>query len=283
MKGDPGTVTRLPSRYLASPDLYGHEEREPEQSINFVTAHDGFTLNDLVTYNEKHNHANGEGNQDGDNNNLSWNCGVEGPSDDPKIEHLRNRQVKNFLTFNLLALGTPMLLMGDEARRTQQGNNNAYCQDNEISWFDWHLLEKHADVHRFVQELIQIRNNLDVHNNNHDLTLVQFLQEAKIRWHGIKLNKPDWGRDSHSLALTVQSLTGHCNMHFMLNAYWEALTFELPPPPGLPGDHWRRVIDTFRQPPDDIIRPANAPLVKRDRYQVQSRTVVLLLAEGPAA
>src|SRR5262249_2466372 len=132
------------------PAIYGHEEREAEQSVNFVTCHDGFTLNDLVSYDQKHNEANGENNRDGTNDNRSWNCGVEGPTDDPGVEKLRNRQVKNFLTVTTLAVGMPMLLMGDEVRRTQRGNNNAYCQDNETSWFDWTLLAKHADVHRFV-------------------------------------------------------------------------------------------------------------------------------------
>src|SRR5208283_5420433 len=118
---------------------FGHEKLEAEQSINFVTCHDGFTLNDLVTYSKKYNLANAERNRDGNDNNLSWNCGAEGPTDNPGVEKIRCRQIKNFLTLNLLALGTPMLLMGDEARRTQQGNNNAYCQDNELSWFDWRL------------------------------------------------------------------------------------------------------------------------------------------------
>ena len=153
-KGDRDTVSRFASRLLASPDIYGHEEREPEQSINFVTCHDGFTLNDLVSYNSKHNEANGEDNRDGTNDNLSWNCGVEGPTDDPEVERLRNRQVKNFFAVTLLAVGTPMLLMGDEVRRTQSGNNNAYAQDNETSWFDWGLLTKHGDVRRFVKRLI---------------------------------------------------------------------------------------------------------------------------------
>jgi isoamylase len=136
-RGKPGTVRRLADRIVGSPAVYGHENREAEQSINFVTCHDGFTLNDLVSYNEKHNEDNGENNRDGTNDNRSWNCGVEGPTDDPAIERLRNRQVKNFFTVNLLSLGVPMILMGDEVRRTQHGNNNAYCQDNEISWFDW--------------------------------------------------------------------------------------------------------------------------------------------------
>ena len=162
LKGDNGSVPRMATRLLGSPDIYGHEEREAEQSINFVTCHDGFTLNDLVSFNHKHNEANGENNRDGSNDNLSWNCGVEGPTDDPAIEALRNRQVKNFFALELLAAGTPMLLMGDEVRRTQRGNNNAYCQDSEISWFDWTLLERHADIHRFVKTLNAFRQRRDV-------------------------------------------------------------------------------------------------------------------------
>ena len=157
LKGDHGTVSKLASRLLASPDLFEHEQREAEQSVNFVTCHDGFTLNDVVSYNGKHNEDNGENNRDGSNDNDSWNCGWEGPTDDQQIESLRNRQVKNFLTLTLLSQGTPMLLMGDEVRRTQQGNNNAYSQDNEISWFDWSLLDKHQDIHRFVKQLISYR------------------------------------------------------------------------------------------------------------------------------
>ena len=157
VKGDRGTVRMLASRVLGSPDIFGHEEREPEQSLNFVTCHDGFTLNDLVSYNGKHNEANGEGNRDGADNNLSWNCGVEGPSEDEAVESLRRRQVKNFIVMLLTSIGTPMLLMGDEMRRTQRGNNNAYCQDNEVSWLDWSLLDRHRDLHRFVKMLIAHR------------------------------------------------------------------------------------------------------------------------------
>src|SRR5262249_39070509 len=141
LRGDDNTVRALADRMLGSPEVYGHKQRETEASVNFVTCHDGFTLNDLVSYNEKHNEANGEGNRDGANDNRSWNCGVEGPTDDPDIERLRSRQVKNFLTLTMLSFGMPMILMGDEVRRTQGGNNNAYCQDDETSWFDWRLLE----------------------------------------------------------------------------------------------------------------------------------------------
>jgi isoamylase len=146
-------VRLLAQRLLGSPDIFGHEEREPEQSINFVTCHDGFTLNDLVSYNKKHNEANGEGNRDGTENSLSWNCGVEGPTDNAAIEQLRRRQIRNFIVILLISLGTPMLQMGDEISRSQRGNNNAYCQDNEVSWLDWSLLERHRDLHQFVRKL----------------------------------------------------------------------------------------------------------------------------------
>ncbi len=149
-RAEAGSVARFADRLIGSPEIYGYEEREPEQTVNFVTCHDGFTLNDLVSYNEKHNEANGEANRDGADDNRSWNCGVEGPTDDPAIERLRNRQVKNFLTVTLLSLGVPMLLMGDEVRRTQGGNNNAYCLDDDTNWFDWTLVRRYADVHRFV-------------------------------------------------------------------------------------------------------------------------------------
>ena len=185
MKGDPATARRLARRLLGSPDLYSHEEREPEQSINFVTCHDGFTLNDLVSYDRKHNEANGEGNRDGNDFNLSWNCGVEGPSDDIAVERLRNRQVKNFIALTLLAVGTPLLLMGDEVRRTQRGNNNAYCQDNESSWFDWSGLARHADVRRFMRLMLELRSRRSDYTwPEKNRTLNELLKEARIDWHG---------------------------------------------------------------------------------------------------
>ncbi len=273
-RGDQGTVNKLPDRFFASPDLYGHEEREPEQSINFVTCHDGFTLNDLVSYNDKHNQANGEDNRDGHNDNLSWNCGVEGPSDDPDVERLRNRQVKNFFMINLLALGVPMILMGDEMRRTQQGNNNAYCQDNAINWLDWGLLERHGDLHRFVRKMIRLRLSLDVFKEDRGLSLNQFLQSSQIDWHGIKLHQPDWGDHSHSLAFTV---TGRKLLfHIIFNAYQEALDFELPPIPTDSPAKWRRIIDTHRASPEDINAMTQAPTVDGAAYRVAPHSGVLL-------
>ena len=274
-KGDEGSVSAIATRLLGSPDLYGHEEREAEQSINFVTCHDGFTLNDLVSYNHKHNEANGEDNRDGTDDNLSWNCGVEGPTDDPAIEALRNRQVKNFFALELLAAGTPMVLMGDEVRRTQRGNNNAYCQDNDISWFDWSLLTSHGDVHRFVKELTAFRQRRDVVAQETTLTLNQVLGRARIDWHGVLLNRPDWSEHSHSLAFTLQSVRGQFLLHGMLNAYWKPLMFELPPAPAGYGT-WRRCIDTALASPDDINRWDVAPTVTTTTYEVHPRSVVLL-------
>jgi glycogen operon protein len=276
LRGDNATVTKMASRFLASPDLYGHEEREPEQSINFVTCHDGFTLNDLVSYNQKHNEANKEGNRDGHDHNVSWNFGVEGPTDDPGIERMRVRQIKNFLTVNLLALGVPMLLMGDEVRRTQRGNNNAYCQDNEISWFDWTLLDKHADLHRFVKHLIHFRRGLSIYREGRGLSLVRLLRQSGLRWHGVELEWPDWGYYSHSLAFSVRGRRGL--FHLILNAYWEPLEFELLPPPTNPPGTWRRVVDTYLESPHDFCQYAEAPVVEAPTYEVQARSVVLLLA-----
>ena len=173
------SVPRLADRLLGSPQIYGHKEREAEASINFVTCHDGFTLNDLVSYSQKHNERNGEDNRDGANDNLSWNWGVEGPTDDPAVERVRNRLVKNFLAVTMLSLGLPMILMGDEVRRTQQGNNNAYCQDNETSWFDWTLIEKNADVHRFVSLLAERRLLRDLEPERRNESLNQVLRRPR--------------------------------------------------------------------------------------------------------
>ena len=284
LKGDNGYVSRVATRLLGSPDIYGHKEREAEHSINFVTCHDGFTLNDLVSYDRKHNEANGENNRDGSDDNVSWNCGTEGPTEDAEIEALRDRQIKNFFTLELLAAGTPMLLMGDEVRRTQQGNNNGYCDDTEINWFNWRLLERHSDIHRFVKLLTAFRQRRDVVVEGTALTLNQLLHRAHIEWHGVELNRPDWGEHSHSLAFALQSLRGRFRLHGMLNAHWEPLTFELPALPTDAPQHWRRCIDTALTSPDDIYLWQQAPTVREATYVVQPRSVVVLvLAMKPAA
>jgi glycogen operon protein len=274
-KSDEGVVSRVATRLLGSPDMYGADEREAEQSVNFITCHDGFTLEDLVSYNDKHNEANGEENRDGTNDNHSWNCGAEGPTDDPAVEALRNRQVKNFFSLLLLSVGTPMVLMGDEMRRTQRGNNNAYCQDGEVSWLDWSLLASHADVHRFVKELNLFRQRRDVMSEGSRLSLKALLKRAQITWHGVNLGCPDWSEHSRSLAVTLRSLYGHFQLHLMLNAYWERLAFELPPAE-VEGQAWRRCIDTALSSPHDICRWEDGAAVTEASYEVESRSLVLL-------
>jgi len=279
-RSEPGSVRRVADRIIGSPEIYGHKQREAEQSVNFVTCHDGFTLNDLVSYDQKHNEGNGEDNRDGSNDNRSWNCGVEGPSHDPAIEKLRNRQVKNFLTVTMLSLGLPMMLMGDEVRRTQHGNNNAYCQDNEISWLDWRLLDQHADVHRFVRLLLERRLRRPTGPELERESLNQLLQGANKAWHGVKLNQPDWGDHSHSLAFSGEIRREKLRIYLILNAYWEPLEFELPALDIHAAERWRRWIDTYLDSPHDIVPWQQGSPVSADKYRAGPRSVVVLIADG---
>jgi isoamylase len=277
VKSDNGYVAALMQRMTGSPDIYGQDVREPEQSVNFVTVHDGFTLNDVVSYNEKCNKVNGEENRDGTNDNRSWNCGVEGPTDDPAVEELRNRQVKNFFALLLTSVGAPLILMGDEVRRTQQGNNNVYCQDNELSWFDWTLVEKHGDVRRFVKELIAGRLAFGQGRTDDDI-LLDLLRRIDFQFYDIHLNPPDLGDTSHSLAGSRHSPSGLMQFFFMINAYWEPLTFRLPPRgPGENG--WRVWIDTGQPSPHDIHGWNDAPPMMASTCVVGPRSIVVLAAE----
>ena len=277
-RGDDSSVGNLADRLLGSPQIYGHKKREAEESVNFVTAHDGFTLNDLVSYNQKRNEANGEDNRDGGNDNRSWNSGVEGPSDDPMIERLRNRQVKNFLTVTLLSLGLPMITMGDEVRRTQNGNNNAYCQDNGISWFDWTLVAKHADLLRFVTLINSRRLFRDLEPAQQSLSLNEALMAATKSWHGVKPGQPDWGDSSHSLAISAEAPNKERLFYVILNAYWEALEFELPRKGDDDRGSWHRWIDTTLDSPQDIAEWETAPAVAGRTYRAGPRSVVVLFA-----
>ncbi|QDV34744.1 glycogen debranching protein GlgX [Tautonia plasticadhaerens] len=272
----PDSTRRMADRLLGSPDVFGHEAREAEQSVNFVACHDGFTLNDLVSYNQKHNEANGEGNRDGADDNHSWNCSIEGPTDDPAVDRLRNRQVKNHLAATLLSLGVPMILMGDEARRSQRGNNNAYCQDDETSWFDWRLVERHTDLVRFVSLLNARRLLRDPRPESSRVSLDTLLRQANKAWHGVHLHRPDWRDCSHSLALGAELRGEGLAIHLVLNAHWEPLDFELPVLEG--GGSWRRWIDTALDSPDDILPWENASAVAGGSYRAESRSVVMLFA-----
>lgn len=276
-RGANDSVRRMADRLVGSPGIYGRRCREAEESINFVACHDGFTLNDIVSYNHKHNGENGEDNRDGHDDNRSWNCGFEGPTEDPEIERLRNRQVKNFFVASMLSVGVPMFVMGDEVRRSQCGNNNAYCQDNETSWFDWTLVSTHADVLRFAQLLIDRRAMRDVAHEHRRLSLNEFLRVSKHAWHGVKLHQPDWAPNSHSIAIGAELQNEGLVLHAILNAYWEALDFELPELRA-GGESWRRWIDTSLDPPDEICEWSAAAPVAGRAYRAGPRSVVVLIA-----
>ncbi|HET7238081.1 MAG TPA: alpha-amylase family glycosyl hydrolase, partial [Terrimicrobiaceae bacterium] len=278
VRGDQGMTGALASRMAGSADLYQHLARAPYQSINFITCHDGFTLNDLVSYNEKHNLANGEGNRDGSNENLSWNHGVEGPTDDPVVEALRLRQIKNFIAILLLSQGTPMLLAGDEMRRTQRGNNNAYCQDNEISWLDWTLLEKHREVFRFVRLMIQFRqNHAALRRRQYYWGETDRHGRPEVTWHGVRLHQPDWSYTSHAFAFTLSGFDSDADLHLMISAYTGPLRFELPPPHD--GYGWFRCLDTSLPSPLDIADEGQELAVHAEGYDVAPRSVAVLIAK----
>jgi glycogen operon protein len=275
LRGEKGYAGKMVQRILGSPDLFQIKGRNPNRSINFVTCHDGFTLNDSVSYNEKHNEDNGEFNRDGHNDNRSWNCGVEGPTTDPAVEKLRVQQIKNFFVGLLMAQGTPMLSMGDEVRRTQRGNNNAYCQDNELSWFDWSLVEQEQDLLRFVKELIQFNMTSE------------YLQEAffwdgrktTIQWHGTEPGLPDWGEDSHAIAFSLMNPDYDHVVYCAMNAYWEDLDFQLPPPDHAQGTCWHLLVNTAMESPNDIFSRNDALPLPHSAFEVKARSVAVMIGK----
>lgn len=268
-RGEDGFVGPFSDRLLGSPQIYAHKGREPEASVNFITCHDGFTINDLVSYKHKHNEANGEHNRDGSDENRSDNFGVEGPTDELSVEELRNRQAKNFFAVTMLSLGLPMILMGDEVRRTQFGNNNAYCLDDETSWFDWALVARHADLHRFVRLIAAHRLTAALSQQPRDISLHELLRSGDRTWHGVRIGEPDWTFNSHSLALRVACPLEGLLLYLIFNAYWEPLEFELPSGP------WHRWIDTSLDSPFDISEWPDAPPVSGG-YRSAPHSVVAL-------
>jgi len=281
VKGDPGLIGTVASRIAGSADLYLDKGRMPINSINFITCHDGFTLNDLVSYNEKHNEANGENNRDGINENLSWNCGVEGVTNNADVEALRERQIKNFAAILLLSRGVPMLLGGDEARRTQQGNNNTYCQDNEVSWFDWKLTEQHQGLFRFFKYMIAFRRNHANLCGGSFFTGEPNAQGQKdIDWHGCKLYSPGWNDpNSRVLAFTIWGLSKDDDIHVILNMEWQDLDFDVPP---LTGRSWLKVIDTGLSSPQDVVEPEQAIEVAGNVCRVTKHSAVVLVGRRDA-
>ena len=254
MAGEHSTVANLATRLSGSADLYQRHNLRPYNSINFVTCHDGFTLHDLVSYSTKHNLRNGEENRDGCNHNHSTNCGHEGPSNAPRIRALRLRKMKTFATILFLSQGTPMMLSGDEFGRTQQGNNNAYCQDNEISWVDWTLLDKNSGLHRFFKGLIALRKRHAVFRRSNFFEEAGVGEIAEIVWQSHERGTTDWTPTANTLAfhLNASQVEGAtADFFIMLNGHGHSRSFELPPPPS--GRAWHRIVDTGQLSPDDLL------------------------------
>ncbi|MEM8714408.1 MAG: glycogen debranching protein GlgX [Cyanobacteria bacterium P01_A01_bin.3] len=277
VRGDDGTVRRLADRILGSPDIYPQDDTDINRTINFITCHDGFTLNDLVAYNDKHNLANGEDNRDGTDQNYSWNCGAEGKTTDLEVEALRLRQIKNLLTIQFFCQGTPMVLMGDEVRRTQGGNNNAYCQNNELSWFDWSAVDREFELWCFFRRLIDFTQKLKIFGQEDRLEVSYGTHRPHLSWHGVSLYTPDWGDNSHSLAFSLRHPAAGEFLHVMLNAYWEPLDFELPVLGR--GEQWYRVIDTQLPLSETFCQLDATSKVTGDFYRVGERSSVVLLVK----
>ena len=274
-RGDDATIENLMARLVGSPDFLRGADARPSRTVNFATCHDGFCLRDLVTYARKHNEANGEHNRDGTTENLSWNCGVEGPTDDPAINALRARQVRNFLTLTLLAHGTPMLLSGDEFGHTRAGNNNPWCQDNELNHLDWSPAAQDTGLLRFTRLLVAFAGGLRILQEDRFWSATSPSRGGEISWHGIQPGRPDWSAESRSLAFTLEHPSGEELIHVMTNAGTRALAFELPAAPGT--EPWRQVIDTARPSPADIREPGTAEAVKGTVMSVGPHSVVVLL------
>jgi glycogen operon protein len=278
-RGDPGMAGDLATRLCGSSDLYRSSGRRPAHSINFVTCHDGFTLWDLVSFNRKHNLDNGEENCDGAHENYSWNCGIEGETADLEVLGLRRRQARNLFATLMLSQGVPMITAGDEFLRSQKGNNNPWCQDNEISWLNWGLAESNADFLRFAREMIALRKRHPVLRHR------TFLEPGDVIWHGCEPFRPNFSPTSRTLALV---LDGRCkdrelelgpdsDIYMAFNAWKEAVTFTIPRAPQ--GRPWLRVVDTALAPPLDIVSPEEAgPVVEvGSRYVLAPHSLVVLI------
>jgi isoamylase len=285
-RGDTNMVAALATRVCGSSDLYEATGRKPVHSINFITCHDGFTLNDLVSFNQKLNAANGEENRDGSDANWSWNCGVEGPTTDPDVLRLRRRQARNLMATMLLSQGVPMLLAGDEFLRTQKGNNNAWCQDNETSWLNWKLADENKDYLRFVREMIWLRRRHPVLRRRTFLYGVasggaSMSRGPDIAWHGLEPNAPDFAPESRVLAYSLDgSQTGResdQDFYVAINGDREhAASFRVPPSPS--GRPWRRVVDTSITPPQDIVPEGTGPVVPaRAMYRLPPLALAVLI------
>ena len=282
LKGDT-TVGDLAQRLQGSPDLYAPSGRVPATSINFISCHDGFTLMDIVSYNYKHNEANGENNNDGGNDNDSWNCGWEGPTDNPDINALRHRQIKNALAMLMVSQGVRMSLSGDEIGRTKNGNNNTYCHDNHLNWLDWTLLEKNADLFKFFKHCIAFRKAHPVLRNPDHFQNRDYVGSGypDISWHGTKAWYADWSTN-HTIAFLLcgkhakQGLVEDNYIYVAMNMHWETQWFEIP---GLPSDRqWKIFANTGANSPEDSWEPGTEPLLENQNgLLLRDRSVVILV------
>ena len=267
LKGEPGTVGEMVQRVMGSPDLYAAAGRKPTASVNFITCHDGFTLRDLFSYNEKHNIENGENNNDGANDNNSWNCGTEGETGDPNVRALRLRQCKNAMLLLLTSQGVPMISMGDECGRTQRGNNNAYCHDEDWNWLDWDLDDEGREMLRFTKAAIAFRKANPAFRQQEFLTSRDQVGSGypDISWHGVLPWRPDWSASSRSMAFMLCGRHGEAIggppqfLYVAFNMFYKPLSFAFPVLPK--GMSWLRFVDTGLPAPDDICSPgAEQPL-----------------------
>ena len=278
VKGENGYVRLFASRIVGSPDIFLDPNFLPNRSIHFITCHDGFTLYDLVTYNAKRNQENGEFNRDGLNQNFSWNCGKEGVTSNECINRLRIKQMKNFVVLVFFSQGTPMWLMGDEMGRTQKGNNNAYCQDNDTSWMDWGLIEKNRELLEFTRNVISFSKNLEL--NSLGYWMVSNRRDPYhpyIVWHGVKLNQPDWNLNSHTIAFDLHHPHENERLYIIVNCYWKPLEFEVPTDLE-EGNFWHIRIDTFKEKGADFFEAENAPSLGETVITVNPRSTVVLMS-----
>jgi glycogen operon protein len=270
-RGDEGMLGLFASRICGSADMYSQSGKGPESSINFVTCHDGFTLQDLVSYRQKHNEPNGQNNHDGTNYNFSENYGAEGETADGQIESIRTRQIKNFLLTLFISRGVPMLLGGDECRRTQRGNNNAYCQDNETSWHDWSGLERHQEMYRFTRGMIAFRRAHPILCQEH------FYTDAEIQWFSPQRDLPHWADPKEKELACLIHESEHQALYLMFNASTEAVAFHLPSMPN--GARWHLAVDTSHEAPQDLFGAGDEPLVDQSQaYHLSARSSAILLA-----
>ncbi|HEY1405038.1 MAG TPA: glycogen debranching enzyme, partial [Spirochaetota bacterium] len=283
-RGDTGIIGTFATRITGSSDLYG-SSRSPLHSINFITCHDGFTMNDLVSYNRKHNEMNGEHNRDGENNNISDNWGIEGTDATELIDFRRKKMIKNYIATLFLSQGTPMLLAGDEFRRTQRGNNNAYCQDNEIAWLDWSFEQKNDEILRFTRMMIEFRKQHSILRRSRFLKgqKENYFSVPDITWHGAEPFNPDWSDDSQLIACLlagefarIERNANEGDLYIAFNASLFNRTITLPESPS--GAPWRMVVDTANPSPSDIVADSDAVALPSARYYVKRQSVLVLIA-----